>query len=285
VPNPPPARREIGGSAVDKDVEDNLADRIDTTVAHPARVYDYWLGGTDNFAADREAAEQVITVRPTIIRDIGANRELLGRVVRYLVAEAGVRQLLDLGAGLPAMENVHEVAQRIAPEARVVYVDNDPIVQLHAQALLTSSPSGRTVFTLADLRDTDAVMEVARAHLDLARPVGLLLIGVLHLIGDDEDPYGLVARLLEPLPSGSFLAITHPASDVHAEMVAEGARRYNERVSTPQTRRSHDEVVRLFAGTELVEPGVVQFHRWRPDRAGAEPRGEVSGYGGVGRKP
>jgi O-methyltransferase involved in polyketide biosynthesis len=269
----------------DNDDPNELAGRIDTSVAHPARVYDYWLGGTDNFAADREAAEQVIAVRPSIRRDIRANREFLGRAVRYLVGEAGVRQLIDLGAGLPAMNNVHEVAQAISPDTRVVYLDNDPIVLVHARALLAAEPPGRTAFHLADLRDVDVVFRLAGRTLDLARPIGLLLIGVLHLVSDEDDPYRLVATLLDRLPSGSYLAITHPASDVHAEVAAEGARRYNERVSTPQTRRSHDQVVRLFTGTELVEPGVVQVHRWHPDPGQAPPSGEVSAHGGVGRKP
>ena len=168
---------------------------IDTSVAHPARVYDYWLGGKDNFAADRAAAEQVIAVRPTVRRDIRENRAFLRRAVAYL-AEAGLRQFLDIGTGIPTSPNVHEVVQRIAPDARVVYVDNDPIVLTHARALLASTPEGATAYIDADLRDPDKVMREAAATLDLSRPTAVMLVGVLHLISDEEDPYGIAARLM-----------------------------------------------------------------------------------------
>jgi S-adenosyl methyltransferase len=258
---------------------------VDTTVAHPARVYDYWLGGKDNFAADREAAEQVIAARPTILRDIRANREFLHRAVRYLAAEAGIRQFLDVGTGIPTSPNVHEIVQDIAPEARVVYADNDPIVLSHARALLTSTPAGATAYVDADLRRTDEVLRYARQTLDFTRPVAVVLVGIMHLIGDDEDPYGITARLMAATVGGSYLVITQPASDVHADAAAEGARRYNERVATKQTRRSRAQVARFAEGLEVVEPGVVQFHRWRPEPGVNVDDYEVSGWAVVGRKP
>jgi hypothetical protein len=260
-------------------------DGIDTTVAHPARVYDYWLGGKDNFAADREAAEQVIAARPTILRDIRANREFLHRAVRYLAVQAGIRQFLDVGTGIPTSPNVHEIAQEIAPGARVVYADNDPIVLSHARALLTSTPDGVTAYVDADLRRPDEILRHARQTLDFTRPVAVILVGIMHLISDDEDPYGLAARLMAATVPGSYLVITQPASDVHADAAAEGARRYNERVATKQTRRSRAEVARFVEGLEVLEPGIVQMHRWRPE-PGVDVDGyEVSGWAVVGRKP
>jgi S-adenosyl methyltransferase len=269
-PDPDPARPPAG---------------IDTSVAHPARVYDYWLGGKDNFAADREAAEQVIAARPTILRDIRANREFLNRAVRYLAAEAGIRQFLDVGTGIPTSPNVHEIVQQVAPESRVVYADNDPIVLSHARALLASSPQGATDYVEADLRRTDDVLQHAERILDFTRPVAVVLVGIFHLISDDEDPYGIAARLMAATVGGSYLVVSHPASDIHADVVAEGARRYNERVATKQTRRSYAEVARFAEGLEVVEPGVVQVHRWHPDPGVNVDDYEVSGWGVVGRKP
>jgi hypothetical protein len=257
---------------------------IDTSVAHPARVYDYWLGGKDNFAADRAAAEQVIAVRPTVRRDIRENRAFLRRAVAYL-AEAGLRQFLDIGTGIPTSPNVHEVVQRIAPDARVVYVDNDPIVLTHARALLASTPEGATAYIDADLRDPDKVLREAAATLDLSRPTAVMLVGVLHLISDEEDPYGIAARLMAGVPADSYLVLTHPASDVNAEMAAEGARRYNQSVATPQTRRSFAEVARFFDGLELADPGIVQFHRWHPEPGLDTGQYEVSGWAAIARKP
>ena len=258
---------------------------IDTSVAHPARVYDYWLGGKDNFAADREAAEQVIAARPTILRDIRANREFLHRAVRYLAAQAGIRQFLDVGTGIPTSPNVHEIAQGIAPETRVVYADNDPIVLSHARALLTSTPEGVTDYVDADLRRPDEILRHAERSLDFTRPVAVVLVGIMHLISDDEDPYGLAAQLMAAAAPGSYLVITQPASDVHADAAAEGARRYNERVATKQTRRSRAEVARFVDGLEVVEPGVVQMHRWRPEPDANVDDYEVSGWAVVARKP
>jgi S-adenosyl methyltransferase len=259
--------------------------QFDTGVAHPARVYDYWLGGTNNFAADQQAAEAVIAARPSIVRDIRTNREFLHRAVAYLAAEAGVRQFLDIGMGIPTSPNVHEIAQNIAPDARVVYVDNDPLVLAYAGALLTSTPEGATAYVDADLRYTSTILRDATHTLDFSQPVAVLLVGVLHLVKDDEDPCGIVARLMDAMPPGSHLVITHPASDIDAGAAAEGARRYNSSVATSQTRRSFVEVSPFFHGLAMVEPGVVQNHRWRPAPGAEVNEYEVSAWAGVGRKP
>jgi hypothetical protein len=257
---------------------------IDTTVAHPARVYDYWLGGKDNFAADREAAERVLAATPGLRFRVQANRAFLARVVRFLAAEAGIRQFLDIGTGIPSANNTHEVAQAVAPEAQIVYVDNDPIVLTHAQALLASGPEGSTQYIDGDLRDGAAILRAAARTLDFTQPIALLLLGILHLIQDSEEPHQIVADLMDALPSGSYLAISHPAIDIHAAQ-AEAQKRYNERVSTPQTLRTHAEVARFFDGLELVPPGVVYVHTWRPDPGDTAPPDGVSAHGGVARKP
>jgi hypothetical protein len=256
---------------------------IDTSVAHPARVYDYWLGGSNNFPADREAAERVLAATPGLESRVRANRAFLARAVRYLAADAGIRQFLDIGTGIPAANNTHEVAQAVAPDARVVYVDNDPIVLAHATSLLAGSPQGATQYIDGDLRDASVILRAAAGTLDVTRPVALMLVGILHLIQDSEEPHRIVAGLMEALPSGSYLAISHPASDISAGQ-AEAQRRYNERVSTPQTLRTRDEVTRFFEGLDLVAPGVVYVHDWRPDPGDAPPEGGVSAYGGVARK-
>jgi S-adenosyl methyltransferase len=267
-----------GGDPADGGIE------IDTTVAHPARVYDYWLGGKDNYAADREAAERVLAVTPGLRFRVRANRAFLARAVRYLTAEAGIRQFLDIGTGIPSANNTHEVAQAAAPDARIVYVDNDPIVLTHARALLASGAEGATQYVDGDLRDTATILRAAGRTLDFTQPTALLLLGVLHLIQDAEKPHAIVAELLDALPSGSYVAISHPASDIHANQ-AEAQKRYNERVSTPQTLRSQAEVSRFFDGLDLVPPGVVYVHTWRPDPGDIVPVDGVSAHGGVARKP
>jgi len=186
---------------------------IDTSRAHPARVYDYWLGGKDNFAADREAAELALQAYPQLAQAVQANRKFLARAVRYLTGEAGIRQFLDIGTGIPAADNTHQVAQRDAPESRIVYIDNDPIVLLHAKALLKSTPRGACDYIQADLRDPDAILEGAARTLDFSRPLALMLLAILQFIPGEEDPYGLVSRLLAGLPSGSYLVISHPTDD------------------------------------------------------------------------
>ncbi len=258
--------------------------QIDTTVAHPARVYDYWLGGKDNFAADREAAERVLAVIPDLRFRVRANRAFLARATRHLAGEAGVRQFLDIGTGIPSGNNTHEVAQAVEPATRVVYVDNDPIVLTHARALLASGPHGATQYVDGDLREPDKIIKAATI-LDFSQPIALMLFGIMHLVPDAEGPYRIVADLMSALPSGSYLALSHPASDTHQGQ-AEAQRRYNERVSTPQQLRSHDEVMRFFDGLELVEPGLVQVHLWRPDPTDEIPAADaVSAHGAVARKP
>jgi S-adenosyl methyltransferase len=253
-------------------------------VPHPARIYDYWLGGKDNFAADREAAEAVIAVRPTVVRDIRANRDFLRRAVTYLATEAGIWQFLDIGTGVPTKPNVHDVAQEFIPAAHIVYVDNDPVVLSHARALLTSGPEGKTAYIDADLRSPGEIVAQANLTLDFTQPVAVLLVGILHLINQAEDPYGIVRRLVDTVPSGSYLVVNQPASDVHAEMAAEGAKRLAQLGSTPTTRRSREEVAAFFEDLELVEPGVVQTHRWHPDPGISTTDYEVSAWAAVGRK-
>lgn len=261
----------------------NTAAGIDTTVAHPARVYDYWLGGSNNFPADREAAERVLAATPGLRSRVRANRAFLARAVRYLAAEAGIRQFLDIGTGIPSANNTHEVAQAVAPDSRVVYADNDPIVLAHARSLLASTEEGATQYIDGDLRDASVILRAAAGTLDFTRPTALVLVGILHLIQDAEQPYRIVAGLMDALPPGSYLAISHPAIDINPGQ-AEAQRRYNERVSTPQTLRTHDQVTRFFEGLDLVPPGVVYVHAWRPDPGDIPPEGGVSAYGGVARK-
>jgi hypothetical protein len=257
--------------------------QFDTSVAHPARVYDYWLGGKDNFAADREAAEQAIAANPNIVRDARANRAFLARAVSYLVRSCGIRQFLDLGTGIPTADNTHEVAQAVAPESRVVYVDNDPIVLLHARALLASDPAGATDYIDSDVRDTEKVLAAAARTLDFSEPIAVMLVLILHLIPDADDPHEIVARLMAAMPPGSYLTLTHPASDV-GTVGREMARRLNERLGrTPGTLRDRNEVARFFTGLELAEPGIVQPQQWRP--ASPPAYAEVMLWSGVARKP
>jgi hypothetical protein len=257
---------------------------FDTSVAHPARVYDYWLGGKDNFAADRIAAERVLAVTPGLRTRVRANRAFLTRAVRFAAGPGGLRQFLDIGTGIPSANNTHEVAQAVAPTARVVYVDNDPIVLSHARALLTSAQGGATDYVQADLRQPDVILDAARSTLDFSEPVAVILLGVLHLIQDSEDPWSIVDRLMAAVPPGSLLAISHPALEIHPAQ-AEAQKRYNERVSTPQTLRTRVGVARFFDGLELVEPGLVQVHEWRPEPGDPVPEDGASAHGGVARKP
>ena len=274
-----------GPTAADREWPD-----IDTSVAHPARVYDYWLGGKANFAADREAAEQVLAARPGLQFSVRANRAFLARVVRLLAGELGIRQFLDIGTGIPntgvpGIEMMHEVAQTIAPESRVVYVDNDPIVLAYAHKLRTSTPEGATDYIQGDLSDPDMVLREAARTLDFGKPIAIMLLGVLHLISDEEDPYRIVAKLMNAVPSGSYLVLSHPANDLLPETQPEASKRYNQRVSTQQRLRSRDEVARFFDGLELLEPGLIQWHQWRTDPDDNAPDGAVSGHAGVAQKP
>jgi hypothetical protein len=258
-----------------------------TDVPHVARIYDYFLGGKDNFPADRQAAEQTLAVFPDAPTAARQNRAFVHRATRYLVAEAGIRQFLDVGTGIPTRPNLHEIAQGIAPEARVVYADNDPIVLAQARALLASTPAGKTAYIDADLREPEKILtsaEVAET-LDLSRPVALSLIAILHFIPDSDDPYGLVRRYVSVLPSGSYLALTHGTADFTAEVSA--AQEVYRARGMSGSARSREEVARFFDGLEVVDPGVTVVHRWRPDGAtGDTPTdSQVSVYGAVARVP
>jgi hypothetical protein len=257
---------------------------LDIRHAHSARVYNCWLGGKDNFAADREAAEQAIAANPAIVTDVRANRAFLARAVRFLAGERGVRQFLDIGTGLPTASNTHELAQAVTPDARVVYVDNDPIVLAHARALLASTPEGATAYLDADLSDPSGIVKAAARTLDFGQPIALMLLIILHLIPDGDDPHGIVTTLLSALPAGSYLVLAHPASDVRAESQAEMTRRVNERLSGPKaTMRDRAAITRFFGGLELLDPGVVQPQQWRPDPATPAPP-QVTAWCGVARK-
>jgi len=257
---------------------------LDTSVPHIARVYDYWLGGKDNFAVDREAAEQVIAAYPGILRDVRAQRAFLSNAVSYLAGVAGIRQFLDIGTGIPTANNTHEVAQDVEPGCRVVYVDNDPMVLTHARALLVGV-TAPTAYVDADLRDTGKVLAEAAQLLDFSKPVAVMLISVLHLIPDEDDPHAIVTRLLEAVPSGSWLALSHPARDVHPQQVTEAASRFNHLARAKATLRTRAEILRFFDGLELLEPGMVQVHQWRPGLAAPGHHQEAAGYCGLARKP
>ena len=257
--------------------------RIDASVAHSAWVHDYWLGGKDNFAVDRAAGDAVQAAYPGIVQSVRANRAFLARVVRFLAAEAGITQFLDIGTGIPAANNTHEVAQSVAPGARVVYVDYDPVVLQHARALLTSGPRGTVDYIDADLRDTEKIVREAARTLDFSQPVAIMLIAVMHLIVDADDPYGIIGQLKDTMLPGSYLALSQVASDIEPERMAEAARQYNQRARETQRHRTHAEVARFFDGLELLEPGVVVVPQWRPQST-AEAEAHSGMWGGVGRR-
>jgi trans-aconitate methyltransferase len=259
---------------------------VDTTRPHQARVYDYWLGGKDNFAVDREAAERALAAYPGLRRGVRAQRAFLASVVDYLARSQGIRQFLDIGTGIPTANNTHEVAHAADPGARVVYLDNDPVVLAHARALLTGSRPGTTSYIDADARDTDKVLTEAAALLDFRQPVAVLLIGILQLIPDQDDPGAIVTRLVEAVPPGSWLAIFHPANDIMADQIGEVARQVSQNAITPTTLRSRQEILQFFDGLELMDPpGLVQVHRWRPGAAAPDTGDEVPGYAGLARIP
>ncbi|MFH0172469.1 SAM-dependent methyltransferase [Streptomyces cacaoi] len=260
--------------------------RIDTTRPHTARIWNYWLGGRDNYEVDRATGDRIRELHPGIGAYARADRLFLGRAVKHLVTEAGIRQFLDIGTGLPTADNTHEVAQRLAPDSRTVYVDNDPLVLAHARALLTSTPEGRTDYLDEDLRNVDALLQHAAKTLDFDAPVALMLLGVVIFIGDDEDPYGLVRRLVDRLPAGSRLVLSHTITSPAMPDVDEAVTFWNEHGTPKLTQRTPKDVARFFDGLELLEPGVVSCSRWRPEgiAGGAEPD-EVAMFGGVARKP
>ncbi|MET8047748.1 SAM-dependent methyltransferase [Streptosporangium sp. NPDC005286] len=258
---------------------------LDADRPHSARIWNYWLGGKDNYPADRDAGDMVEGLIPGIVDSARADRAFLGRCVRHLVADAGIRQFLDIGTGLPTADNTHEVAQRIAPESRVVYVDNDPLVLVHARALLISTPEGVTNYIDADLREPHRILRAAEKTLDLTEPVALMLLGILHHITDDAEARQVVRDLVDAVPSGSHLVIAHATAEVHGDAMHEAMRQFMERGGTPIVARDRDHLVTFFDGLELLEPGVVSCSRWRPEHSPWGEPDEVSQFCGVARKP
>jgi O-methyltransferase involved in polyketide biosynthesis len=260
--------------------------RINTTVAHNARVWDYWLGGKDNFEVDRKVGDQIREMFP-IIGDVArADRQFLARAVRFLTGEAGVSQFLDIGTGLPTANNTHEVAQATSPQTRIVYVDNDPLVLVHARALLTSNPLGATDYVEADVHDPDAILAGAARTLDFQQPVAVMMLGILNFVMDTDEAQTIVRRLMDAVPSGSYLALTHPTLELSGEANAEAMAFWNEHATPPIRTRTGAEIARYFDGLELLEPGLVSCARWRPEMSetGAAPP-QIPQYGAVGRKP
>jgi S-adenosyl methyltransferase len=264
--------------------------KIDTTVPHSARVWNYWLGGKDNYQVDRRAGDEYQRIFPQIVDIARADRAFLGRAVTYMAGEAGIRQFLDIGTGLPTLNNTHEVAQHVAPESRIVYVDNDPLVLVHARALLTSTPEGACGYIEADLREPEKILNETAATLDFGKPVAITLLGILHFIADHDEAYQIVMRLLDAVPSGSYMALTHATLDpsfgeATAEANAEAQEYWNENAAVPITPRTREQVLRFFDGLDLVAPGLVSMSRWRPEPSPFGEPPEVAGFCGVGRKP
>jgi hypothetical protein len=262
----------------------DLTRTVDPTVAHIARVQDYWLGGKDHFEADRIAGDEAMAQLPDMAASVRNTRAFLGRTVRFLAAERGIRQFLDLGTGIPTASNTHEVAQDAAPASRIVYVDNDPMVLAHARALLTSSPEGRCAYIDADIREPEKILNTAAEVLDFTEPVAVVLMAVLQFVPDDDDPHGIVRRLMAAVPAGSYLVISHPAADIQAAAMAGMARSLNELMVQRVKPRSKDAVTAFFDGLDLLEPGVIRCPEWRPDRP-EDAAGKSTMWGGVARKP
>ncbi|ARQ72093.1 SAM-dependent methyltransferase [Streptomyces marincola] len=262
---------------------DEPVSKIDTSVPHSARIWNYWLGGTDNYEVDRMAGDQYREAFPGIVDIAQASRAFLARSVRTLVLQGGVRQFLDVGTGLPTADNTHQIAQRVAPESRVVYVDNDPLVLMHAHALLTSTPEGATDYREADLRDPAAILAAAAATLDLSRPVGLVLSGILGHVPRHERAKEIVRRLMEGLPSGSYLSLNEGTDTDETYVRAQAA--YNASGAVPYHLRPVERIAEYFDGLDLLEPGVVPVTRWRPDFTVPGDRPGIGQAGGVARKP
>jgi S-adenosyl methyltransferase len=258
---------------------------FDVRVAHQARIYDYLLGGKDNFAADRVAAEAMLKIYPDTGSSARANRAFLGRAVRYLAGEAGIRQFLDIGTGIPTAGNTHQVAQAIAPESRVVYVDYDPIVLAHARALLTSHEAGATEYIDADVRDTGTILSQAARLLDFTKPVAVTMLMILHVIPDSDGPQAIVAKVMDAMPSGSYLAVSHLGSDLLDQEAKQGFDNIVRRSAQQQyIGRNRDEMMRFFAGMDLIEPGLVRVEEWNPDPDPTET-GRSTLWCALGRKP
>jgi hypothetical protein len=272
-----PAQPDRGG----QDGEDAEAPSFDVSVAHQARIYNYWLGGKDNYAADRTAAGLAAEAYPAVATGARANRQFLARAVRHMAGQ-GIRQFLDLGTGIPSANNTHEVAQQLAPDSRVVYVDYDPVVLAHARALLASGSAGQVDYLDADLRDTGPILQRAAATLDFSQPVGIMLMAILHAI-DDEDPARIVSRLAAAVPAGSYVTLSHPASDIDPDQIAAATSRLNELSHQHFTLRTNAEVAALFGDLDILEPGVVRVEDWRPD-SDVDQRYVSAMWGGVAVK-
>ncbi|MCM2392933.1 SAM-dependent methyltransferase [Streptomyces albipurpureus] len=261
-----------------------MVDRIRTDVAHNARVWNHWLGGKDNYPVDRAVGDHVTALFPSIGEVARADRAFLRRAVTHLTAEAGIRQFLDIGTGLPTAENTHEVAQRIAPDARIVYVDNDPIVLAHARALLTSAPEGATSYLDADAHHPREIVRAVTGPLDLSRPVAVILLGILNFVLDTDQARSITRDLMAAMPSGSYLVITHPTLELGGEGNVDAMAFWNENATPPITARSGAEIRSFLEGLEILEPGVVSCAHWRIEADSAQPP-MVAQYGAVARKP
>ncbi|WP_165986019.1 SAM-dependent methyltransferase [Streptomyces sp. YIM 98790] len=258
---------------------------IDTSVPHSARIWNYWLGGKDNYPADRAMGEQILAYFPEIVENARGNRYFLCRAVRYLAGEAGIRQFLDIGTGLPTVDNTHQVAQRIAPECRIVYVDNDPLVLAHARALLSSAPEGATAYLDADVRDPEGILRAAAATLDFTRPVALMLLGIMQFVEDTGQAYDIVRRLMDALPAGSHLVLSHPTNAVRGARMDEAVRQWNDGGGSPRlSLRTPEQVARFFDGLELLDPGVGSTALWRPELFAADETRPIDDFGGMARK-
>ena len=264
----------------------DLMEGIDTTVPHSARIWNYWLGGKDNYPVDRAAGDAFLKAYPGMAAEARANRQFLSRATRYLVIEAGVRQFLDIGTGLPTADNTHEIAQRLNPACRIVYVDHDPLVLAHARALLTSTPEGVTDYVDADLHDPDTILDAAARTLDFSVPIALILSGIMGHIADGDGPHAIVGRLMARLPSGSYLMLQDGTTVSQAN--AEALEDYNESGAIPYHLRTPAEIARYFDGLDVVEPGIIPIQQWHPDpdpaTEPAEPFNDVNTFGGIGRK-
>jgi O-methyltransferase involved in polyketide biosynthesis len=260
------------------------APKIDTSVSHSARIWNYWLGGKDNYPVDQQVGDQILAFVPELVRSARADRYFLARAVRYLAAQ-GIRQFLDIGTGLPTVDNTHEVAQRAAPESKVVYVDNDPLVLVHARALLTSSSEGACDYIDADLRDPGLIVQQAARTLDFGQPIAIMMLGIVNFIMDTDQAVSIVRRLIDATVPGSYLVISHPTTEVDAAPMTEAVRFWNQQGSAPMTLRTREELLRFFDGTGLLEPGVVTCSRWRPDVMDIGETVDVTHFGGVAPRP
>ncbi|WP_433327800.1 SAM-dependent methyltransferase [Spirillospora sp. CA-294931] len=262
----------------------NSHPQIDTSRPHSARIWNFWLGGKDNYPVDREAGDRIAEMIPEIVANARADRAFLGRVVRFLAGEQGIRQFLDVGTGLPTADNTHEVAQRVAPDARIVYVDNDPLVLAHARALLVSSPEGATQYIEADVRDPDTILRGAARTLDFTKPIAVTLLGIMWHIRDDADAIAIIDRLIDGLPSGSYLAVADMTLEATGDRMRSAIEHWNQHGTPPGTWRTPQRIARFFDRLELLEPGVVSCNRWRPEHSPFDEPPMVDRFCGVGRK-